>query len=121
MIKGYPKTPIVVMEFPMWSREKVQEYIHNRLKAHAQDMPECSSKEMWARGEAWAVMKKGRKSALKVESSEIDTQKWCDDNGHVIGNCGIYIEHRKPKYVRCEKFCPVAAHCSQYQKLKETA
>jgi hypothetical protein len=57
MRENYPQTPIVVKEFPMWSREFVVAYIHNRLKAHAQDMPECSSKEMWARGEAWAVMK----------------------------------------------------------------
>lgn len=126
MRENYPQTPIVVKEFPMWDRGFVAEYINNRLKAHATDMPKCSSKDMWARGEGFAVMKKGRKSALKVEGSMDDAVDWCKEVGHtkpIINgwefNAGIYIEHRKPKYVRCEKFCPVAEHCSQYQDLKD--
>lgn len=127
MREGYPQQPIIVKTMKLWTREFVQEYIESRLKAHAEDMPECSSKEMWARGEAWAVMKKGRKSALKVESAKSDAAYWALENGYaepdaagsVKLHSGIYIEHRKPKYVRCEKFCPVAEYCSQYQDLKD--
>lgn len=129
MRENYPQTPIVVKEFPMWDRGFVVEYINNRMKAHAEDMPECSSKEMWARGEAWAVMKKGRKSALKVEGSMSDAFNWCMYNDLTnqietsggpedVLKTGIYIEHRKPKYVRCEKFCPVAEYCDVHQNRK---
>lgn len=132
MREGYPQTPIVIKAFPMWSREFVVAYINNRLKAHAQDMPECTAKEMWARGEAWAVMKKGRKSALKIEGTKEAAWNWCLENGHakftesgtedepdidMVFNSGIYIEYRKPKYVRCEKFCPCSEHCSQFKDI----
>lgn len=119
----YPRYPIQ-REFEVTiTKEKIDEiekWIIERVKALelAETLPDdeierCSDKEVWARGEAWAVMKNNRKSALRVFDNEKEAEKYKELNG------GDYIEHRPPVYTRCEKYCLAKPFCSFYKGLKK--
>ena len=123
---NYPAAPVMVLDVPMWSEDECKAFIDERIKAFQEakfrhlstgELPECTQEERWVRGEKWAVMKKGRKSAIRgglknTEEEAIDLLKTLDSKH--------YVEHRTGRNVRCEgNFCQVSKWCSQYQSILE--
>ena len=49
--KNYPPSPIVVIPVPLWSAERRQRFVDQRVKVHMQEatLP-CTDEERWARG-----------------------------------------------------------------------
>lgn len=134
----YPRQALEIINIPMWKPQQVASYLSARILAH-QEASEtgvvafCSDEERWYRGEKWAVMKKGRKSALRLLDSEKDAYFWCVENGHgefsdphaatleydqVELKKGITVECRPGTYARCEHYCPVASVCPQWTEQK---
>lgn len=116
--EGYPAKPVVVIDVPLLSNEQTEEYIRARIKLHEEaekladdDLPCCTDAERWAQPSKYAVMKKGRKSAVKLHDSEFEAQVMVDglSNEH-------YIEHRKGKFGRCEDYCEVNGYCQFFNK-----
>jgi hypothetical protein len=65
---GYPQKPVVVVDVPIWSEEKTEAYITERLTVHGNaqtELPECTAEERWATEDIWAVKKEGNKTAAK--------------------------------------------------------
>jgi len=75
----------------------------------------CSDAEVWRRKDAYRVMKKGRKSALRV----LDTQELADEflGGHDDKKI-LNIEFLKGECIRCKDYCDVAEFCDQFQREK---
>lgn len=109
--KEYPQSPIVSIKFEFdpaeiysvecaW-REKIVKVLYKMV---TQDFGCCSKEERWVRDEKWALMKEGRKSALKLYDTEAEAieAKGEDKN--------LYVEHREGKDVKCDSFC-VAGAC----------
>ena len=120
---GYPHCAAGVLPVQVWPDAKVQDYLAERVALHqaAQDMPDeqlpyCNPEERWERPTTWAVMKKGRKSAVRVfhdpESAEAAAEGRGKDH---------YVEVRPGESVRCEGYCPVAEFCSQYKEMQALA
>jgi hypothetical protein len=115
----YPKTPVVVIELPLWTAEVAHNYMLERVAAHqAADMmfdldgvePLCSSEERWLRGEKWAVMKGSAKRATKLCDTEQEAIEYVGDEK------ALRVEHRPGEYVRCDgDYCGVSQFCSQYK------
>ena len=123
----YPQAPIQVIDIPMWTFDRTEHFIKERVEMHrdskvnadwGEELPLCSDEERWVRQTTYAVKKEGRKTAVRV----FDTQDEADallkempekDKG--------FIEIRKGEAVRCTgNFCGVSQWCSQYQStLKE--
>jgi len=123
----YPQAPIQVIDIPMWTFDRTEAFIKERVEMHrdskvsadwGDELPLCSDEERWLRPTTYAVKKDGRKTAIRV----FDTQDEADallkempekDKG--------FIEIRKGEAVRCTgNFCGVSQWCSQYQStLKE--
>jgi len=102
----YPARQVVTLPVPLWPRRQAVEYIHARLQAHyARDPEPCTPDERWDKPDTWAVMRKGRKSAMRVLPSEEEAQRWKEDNG------GDSIVHRPGASPRCEQYCEVAQWC----------
>jgi len=108
----YPPIDYMIYPVEIWPREKVQEFIKERVILHQQaleELPECTLDERWARATRYAVMKQGRMRAVKlyetVEAAEI----------HASKSSAFYVEHRPGVQTRCENYCLVAFKCSQYQ------
>lgn len=110
----YPPHQTASIEIPLWSYDEQKRYIEDRLELHmlAQNghPTECTAEERWARPDKWAVMKKGRKSAVKLHDSEEDAY-W-----HANSESNLSVEYRPGVNVRCEEYCNVAEFCPQKNK-----
>ena len=125
---SYPQKPIVNIDYdfgPVFRSDvaaemmadlsaKIQEILYYKDKPE-EEIPDCTAEERWERGEEWAVMKKGRKSAVKLHTSEFSAEQHLSElpSGH-------YIEHRPGVSVKCEDYCTCASKCSFYKNLKES-
>lgn len=115
----YPKTPVVVIELPLWSAERAQAYMLERVALHQNaDMmfdlkgeePLCSDEDRWLRGEKWAVMKGSNKRAAKLCATEQEAIE------HVGDDKALRVEHRPGEFVRCDgDYCGVAGFCRQHR------
>jgi hypothetical protein len=127
----YPRIPFVSREIPLWSFEQQEQYIKDQLEYHRMAEPEeCSPEGKWEKPTTYAVMKKGRKTALRVLDSKDNAIQWCLDNnyaeiqdepegkiGRLAGN--IEIETRSGECVRCKSYCPVRMVCPYNKGEKE--
>lgn len=76
-----------------------------------EDLPMCSEKDRWKNPDVWAVMKKGRKSALRLLNSEQDAEAYKASKG------GDYVELRKGEDRKCKEYCSCCEFCPYYKKL----
>ena len=67
--KNYPPSPIVVIPVPLWSAERRQRFVDQRVKVHMQEatLP-CTDEERWARG---ATMPRAPITYVRCED-------WCE-------------------------------------------
>lgn len=114
----YPQHQILVFEVPMWPHEQAMDFIKARLDLHvaAADrsddcLPPCTAEERWATEDKWAVMKEGRKTAVRV----YDDQELASD--HAASESKCYVEHRPGENKRCESYCDAAPFCHQFQNM----
>jgi len=120
--KNYPKCQIGIQDVPIWKDRYTLDFVHKRIWLHqtsetkeSNDLPECSPEERWEKPTKYAVMKKGRKSAIRLLESLDDAKNYMIlhslDEKH-------YIDIRKGESVRCEHYCNVNIFCNQYAKMK---
>jgi len=102
---GYPPAQFLELEVPLWPEKDTQNFIFSRLRK-LMDPELCTAEERWERDEHWAVMRTGRKTALKRAESEQAAAEWMKENG------GTHIDHRTGNPVRCLDWCPVKEFCS---------
>lgn len=119
---AYPKSPVMVIPVQLWDQDRADEYVLGRVWAHqdAQQrfefedpLPLCNDQERWMKPSKWALMKDGRKSAVKLFDSETEAMlyKQTAKDGDAL-----FIDHRKGEFTRCEgNFCGVAEFCDQYK------
>lgn len=119
---NYPQCQVAVQIAPLWEYEQAKEYVYHRVKMHqravetpSDELPECTPEERWERPTKYAVMKKGRKSAVRVLDTHEDAEKYIKDKS-LDKNHSIDI--REGESVRCESYCNVNSFCSQYRKMK---
>jgi len=119
---NYPDSPVVMVDVQLWDQDEQDRYIEERVTLHkdaqerfsfADPLPLCTDGERWMKPSKWAVMKVGRKSAVKLFDDErhaelfIGSQKSAD---------ALYVEHRAGEFTRCAgNFCGVAEFCEQYK------
>ena len=113
----YPSAPIVVIDIPLWSDEKQDAYVESQIKMHIEatntDQPliSCTSEEMWEKETVYAVMKKGRKSAVRLYKSKPEAEERAEKEGS-----NHSVEVRKGEKTRCKgDWCGVSKWCDQYQ------
>jgi len=115
----YPKSPIYIHKVKLWSFDRLDAYIDVRTKLFAEaekkadaNLPFCSDDERWTTQTKYAVMKKGRKSAVKLFDEPEPAEKLIMDNI----NKGYYLEIRGGEARRCEEYCSVRDFCNQYDR-----
>ena len=113
----YPRIPAGVMRVRLWDWHDAIEYMEDRVRKHqvAESLPDdalpvCSPEERWEKPTTYAVMKKGRKSAVRVLDNEADAEQMVADKG-----AGHYVEVRHGESIRCTDYCPVNTWCNQYR------
>lgn len=122
--KDYPPRAQII-PLKLWPREKRVAYIVARVEAMKaaeplpdDQLPHCTPEEMWERPTKYAVMKEGRKTALRV----LDTLQSADGflkQEEKRPKAGVlYVEKRPGSRPRCEDYCPAKGRCNQYAEYK---
>lgn len=133
----YPPRAVRI-NIPMWDMEKTEAYIMSRINALYSPVPVlCTPEECWESPTKYALMKKGRQSALRVMESEDqaigfavenDWAKMEPDGGQdAIGNptfkpvllSNYYIDVRPGERKRCQGYCDAAPFCQQWLDWKQ--
>jgi hypothetical protein len=110
---NYPNLPIQIVEVPLWSEAKAEEYLLARIELHSgEEMAPCTDEDRWATQEKFAVMKKGRKSALRLLDTKEQALRYAAAQN--LAASQFSIQHRPKVYTRCENFCAVANWCPQF-------
>lgn len=128
--EGYPKSPIHIIEIPLWTFEKRQAYVESRLSLHNDayfavhaggEMPECTAEEMWEKPTYYAVKKDGNVRAKSVHEVRANAEAALAESvAKAKKGESFSIEVREGDRTRCSGFCQVAPFCSQYQAYLKT-
>ena len=120
---SYPQSPVFIYEFDVTTADmeetaarilaKVQE-IESAYKLDDDAIEPCSAEERWADGEKWAVMKNGRKSAVKVFDNQLDADAMAGE----LGN-SHYVEHRPAISRKCGDYCKCKEFCNFYKAMNK--
>lgn len=104
----YPRAPIVTVSFEYTEQEILSvgdtwtyKIIDVLQKLVAEDKGCCSEAERWARPSKWALMKEGRKTAIKLYDTEAEAVEAQGEQK------GYYVEHRKGESTKCLRYCTV--------------
>ena len=120
---SYPQSPVFIYEFDVTAADleetaarilaKVQE-IESAYKLDDDAIEPCSAEERWADGEKWAVMKNGRKSAVKVFDNQLDADAMAGEMGNAY-----YVEHRPAISRKCGEYCNCKDFCNFYKAMNK--
>jgi hypothetical protein len=106
-IDGYPKSAVAIVDIPLWPLMQAGSYLADRVEAHFQsDPPPCTDEERWATEEVYALMKDGRKSAVKLHDTRESAEAAAAEKGK-----GHFVQLRPKTYRRCEGYCGVSHSC----------
>ena len=116
---SYPQSPIYVYEFDVTEKalSEIEVFIKDKIAKleENENIPDneltgCNKEERWATDPKFAVMKQGRKSAIKLFDSKEEAEK----NLSALG--GTYIEERKGEDKKCDNgYCNVCKWCPYFQ------
>jgi hypothetical protein len=120
--RSYPQSPVHKVEFSFTEKDftEIEEYIKDRFRQIQiletltdNELPVCTPEERWHKDDTFAVMKKGRKSALRVLKSKEDAELWMGLNK------GDSIEFRPGEDTKCKDYCLVNQFCNYYKEQRE--
>ena len=122
---GYPPRNVMTIPVKLWSLEEQEKYILDRINYYESfkdvpdnELPYCTPTERWAKPSKWAVMKEGRKTAIKVCDTKAIADQYMLDTGL---DSKHYLEERpSDSWKRCE-YCSACAVCNQYQEAHKDA
>lgn len=118
----YPQKPIVIhtVKATEEALAKIETFITEKVKQFEEaeklsdeEICPCSKEERWATEDKWAIMKAGRKTALKVCNSEEEAKSLMDQMG------GTSIEYRAGENKKCSDYCNCKAFCPFYKSLNK--
>jgi len=117
--RDYPQQQVRVIPVCLWPAEETAAYLRERVRLHHEaavapdhQLPLCTAEERWARPTVWAVMKQGRKSALKLcETPEMAADYLTQQAKPSL----LSVIERPGESVRCRYYCAAASVCNQAQ------
>ena len=120
--QNYPQLPTYIYRFDVTEKalEEIEKFIFEKVaeleKAEVvadEELIPCTKEERWATEDKWAIMKAGRKTALKVCCSEEEAKSLLETMG------GTDIEYRQGESKKCSDYCTVCQFCPFYKKMIE--
>jgi len=114
----YPQAPVYIYNYPITEAElkEGENYINERIAEYLKykdvaddDIPPCTDKERWASETKYAVMKQGRKTAVKLFDSAAEASQRAAELG-----AGHYVETRPGVSRKCSDYCDCCDFCNFY-------
>lgn len=124
-----PDGAVQVLEYDLGTYEEIDHWVRTQFQLIAEsekqtdeELPLCTQEERWNDGEKYAVTKKGRKSAIRVYSTEEEAIRHISE-AFTDGE-KLELEVRPGEDRRCLKYCNAAQYCQHWinnYKEKENA
>ena len=123
---SYPQYPVYVKSFKFSEKdfEEIEKFILMKFidisdeeEKHDWELTPCNAEERWYSGDKYAVMKKGRKTALRVVNTEQEAKDYMQWKG--VTEKDHYIEYRAGENKKCNDYCSVKEWCPLFNKKKE--
>lgn len=117
---NYPTAPVYIYQFDVTAEmlEEAEKRIVAKVKElesykdlSDDEIPPCSKSERWTQDEKWAVMKEGRKTAVRLFDNEMDAENLAKELGK-----GHSVEHRRGTDRKCEEYCMCCEYCNYYRQ-----
>lgn len=118
--QNYPNKPVFVYRFNVMESDlqDIERKIIEKINALSlaenltdKELPLCTEEERWYKNGKFAVMKKGRKSAVKL----CDTKEIAEQYINAVGG-DLYIEERKGTDGKCAGYCGCCEFCSYWKE-----
>jgi len=117
--KEYPQRQVQTIDIEVMDMRQTEHDLRNRVFIHSgsegvdiNKVPPCTPKERWETQTKYAVMRKGRKSAVKLFDDESEANDKLNElKGH-------YVEKRPGERKRCSLYCRCAPYCPVYKENK---
>lgn len=118
--KSYPQSPVLIHELNVTPEEleKAEARIRAKVaeieaaeKLPDDDLAPCTAEERWCDGDKYAVMKNGRKTAVRVFDTLIEAEGFAGE----LGN-SHYVEHRPSVSRKCADYCLCKDFCDFHKK-----
>lgn len=116
----YPQFPVKKVSFAFSDDDFIEceQWLSDRfaLIARAEKLPDdelplCTPEERFNSGDKYAVMKKGRKTALRVIDSLEEAERWKSEHG------GDEIQKRPGEDKKCLDYCSAYQFCNHYKEV----
>ena len=117
----YPQHPLYTWEYQITESDmqEIESFIITQLKLLIaceklpdNDLPMCSQEERWNPGDKYAVMREGRKTAIKVCDSKEEAESF-------ITGSDMFIETRSGEDKKCNDYCICKKFCSYWRSKNE--
>ena len=112
----YPQAHVHRLIPPVWDENKTGDYISQRVLMHQaalHDLPLCTEEDRWYSGSVYAVMKTGRKSAIRLMKTQEEADQMVADKE----KGATHVEFRPGVNKHCDNYCSVSSVCEQYQEI----
>ena len=107
----YPKIPFVSINIPLWTMERTNLFIKHRIAVHNTRPLPCDETERWQRPSTFAVMKEGRKSAVRVKDTQEEAQDYLDTEVKAVDQKKCQVVERVGEALKCKSYCLVRDIC----------
>jgi len=106
---AYPEVQVRKLAVPLWDYDHAERFIRERIQLHEAQHPRpCTAAETWSTDTRYAIMKAGRKTAIKLCDTKEEAEYLMKEYG------GTYVDERPGRAIRCEEWCPVSKWCPQW-------
>jgi len=118
----YPQKPVVVhtVKATEEALKEIEAFINMKVRQFEvaetlvdEKLTPCTKEERWESPAKYAVMKTGRKTAIKL----FDTKEEAEKNMVSIG--GTYVEERKAESKKCHDYCNCKEFCPFWKSLNK--
>ena len=118
----YPQKPVVVhtVQVTEEALKEIEAFINLKVRQFEvaetlvdEKLTPCTKEERWEDKDRYAVMKEGRKTAIKL----FDSKEEAEQNMKALG--GTYIEERKAEPKKCNDYCTCRAFCPFWKSLNK--
>ena len=115
----YPQVPVYVKHFDFTEQDfnDIEQFILTKFDEIAKYesveddlLPICSKEERWATDTKYAVMKKGRKTAVKLFDSLEEAESMADTDS------SFSVETREGTDKKCSEYCSCCEFCSYWRE-----
>ena len=122
---SYPQHPVHIQHYDFTDEDFafIEEYLLAKFAdirryepVSDDDIPECTPEERWAKPTKYAVMKKGRKTAVKLHDDLLSANAQIKELGS-----DHYVEVRPGSDSKCCEYCSCCQFCHYWKKHYEKA